>query len=437
MSEAAQYTRVAIHPVVALVLIVLSMIILSAPRRNAIVCVLFSLSMIPISQAIEFAGLDFTATRILFLVVLFRVILRKEIRTVKLTRADALVVAFVVLDLAVYSLRVGTMSALTFKVGGAYNTLGYYFVTRLSIASVDDLKYVARRAVQILWLILPFFVMEKVTGINYYSVVGGVERLAYVREGTRRAQGAFSHPILAGTFWTLFLPLILVLFTQARSRISGITGAMLALTIVVLTASSTPLALLGVLLVLSPLKREFVRYRHLVVPTAAIVYALLALVMSSPPYYLISRVAVVGGSTGWHRYNLLYQALNHVSDWIWFGLGESSTESWGTGLWDITNEYIAVAVSGGGGSLMALLAIMVDGFRSVGTLLERGDRSDDPAYWALALMLALHVTAFLVISYFAQLEMMFFFTVGTIASLNEFEAKESFRQPSPNGRESE
>ncbi len=49
---------------------------------------------------------------------------------------------------------------------------------------------------------------EKATGRNVFAVLGGVSEMTLIREGKLRAQGAFQHPILAGTFGATVLPLM-------------------------------------------------------------------------------------------------------------------------------------------------------------------------------------------------------------------------------------
>jgi len=47
-------------------------------------------------------------------------------------------------------------------------------------------------------------------------------------------------------------------------------------------------------------------------------YLVLALVMKAPPYFLLARINIVEGSTGWHRAELIRSALAHVSEWwLW------------------------------------------------------------------------------------------------------------------------
>src|SRR5690606_25044593 len=81
-------------------------------------------------------------------------------------------------------------------------------------------------------------------------------------------------------------------------------------------------------------------------------YILLDIVMKAPAYFLIARIDLAGGSTGWHRAELIKQAIAHFDEW-WFA-GTVYTRHWmPSGVtWspdhsDITNQYINYGVLGG------------------------------------------------------------------------------------------
>ena len=85
---------------------------------------------------------------------------------------------------------------------------------------------------------------------------------------------------------------------------------------------------------------------------AVIGYIALDLVMKAPAYFIMARVPIVPGSTGWHRARLIQSAFEHLSEW-WLA-GTDYTRHWmPTGVsWspdhtDITNHYIKMGVIGG------------------------------------------------------------------------------------------
>src|ERR1035438_2272523 len=71
----------------------------------------------------------------------------------------------------------------------------------------------------------------------------------------------------------------------------------------------------------------------------------LHLVMKAPVWALISRIDLTGSSSGWHRYMLVDHCIRHFSDW-WL-LGFKSYNDWGWDMWDLSNQYVAYALTGG------------------------------------------------------------------------------------------
>jgi len=94
-------------------------------------------------------------------------------------------------------------------------------------------------------------------------------------------------------------------------------------------------------------------------------------VMKAPPYYLMARVDLSGGSTGWHRARLIESSMEHLGEW-WFA-GTDYTRHWmPTGVYfspnhvDITNHYLAMGVLGGLPLLFLFVLLLVKGFSIVG-----------------------------------------------------------------------
>src|SRR5690606_24267277 len=160
-----------------------------------------------------------------------------------------------------------------------------------------------------------------------------------------RCQGAFSHPIMAGCFWVGVLPWIGALWWAGpAARVRALIGTTACLGIILLCASSTPIA--GVLVValaaaVFPFRAHMRKIRW------AILLGIIGLeiVMKAPVYHLIARIDLVDGSTGYHRYRLIDAAVHRFGEWAF--MGTRSTAHWGWGLADVTNEYILQGVRGG------------------------------------------------------------------------------------------
>jgi hypothetical protein len=243
-----------------------------------------------------------------------------------------------------------------------------------------------------------------------------------MRQGRYRAQGPFAHAILAGTIGAVSLPLLIGLWRLQRSY--AILGAVSCVTMVVACASSGPI--MSLLAACAALWMWRYREKMQLVRRLAVAgYLGLVLLMKAPAYYILARMDIVGGSTGWHRAALIEAALEHFREW-WLG-GTNYTRDWlPTGVsWsnqhtDITNHYLHLGVIGGLPLTLIFIAILVKGFSFVGrTLRDRPDLSWESQFmvWALGCSLFAHAATSVSVAYFDQSFVLIYLTLGAISSL--------------------
>src|SRR5262249_40034135 len=128
----------------------------------------------------------------------------------------------------------------------------------------------------------------------------------------------------------------------------------------------------------------------------------LILAMKAPVYYLIARIDIVGGSTGWHRARLMESSVEHLNEW-WFA-GTDYTRHWmdeGIGndptQVDITNHYIRMGVTGGLPLVLLFMWTLKTGFSIVGHGMRGnsdGDSHQRFMLWALGCALFAHTATF-------------------------------------------
>jgi hypothetical protein len=310
----------------------------------------------------------------------------------------------------------GTPEALKFKLGVSYDAIGMYFLFRCLVRSFADVEMATVGFVVASVPVTLAFMVEHSTGHNLFAFMGGVPAMTEVRDGRLRCQGAFAHSILAGCFWAAVLPLIVAQWWRGRSgRKWAVVGSITSCTIIVMCASSTPVAAVmfaGVAACFYPLRNRMRWIRW------GAVAALLPLqmVMKNPVWHLIVRADIVGGSTGWHRYHLIDEAIKHFGEW--WAVGTQDTAHWGYGLEDVTNQYVLEGVRGGVLTLALFVAIISLAFAGVGRLVRcaRNQRERILA-WALGVSLFVHVTSFIGVSYFGQINMLWYLTLAMIGSL--------------------
>ncbi|MBN2735787.1 MAG: hypothetical protein JXR70_02320 [Spirochaetales bacterium] len=431
MENTGEYNSSNIHPLALLVLLILGICILVLKRDYTLIPIVVAVCFIPFAQRLVIAGFDFTILRFLVLFAWIRMILRNEFSGYKWHYLDILLVLYIIIDGLIFFIAVPVTNALVYKLGKAFDYIGLYFLFRIALKTKDDIKKAIWIFIILSIPVMIFFSVEKVTGVNMFSIFGGVPQFTLMREGTLRVQGAFSHPILAGTFWALVLPLVIPCIQDKTGiqRTIGYIGLFSIILCIFLTASSTPLMVAFCTVV--GMAMFYFRYKMKKVRLAILAgYIGLDLIMVAPVYSLIARIDLTGGSTGWHRYNLIHQAILHFPQWAVLGMGTVSTETWGWGLWDVTCEYVAIGISGGALTLIVYLLILIFAFREVGIAINNSiDNSPDQKFcWHFGIMLLSHTIAFLVISYFGQLMILFIFSIAAIAGFNNYRTKEQSNQ---------
>lgn len=405
-----------LHPIGIAALVVLGLLTITLPRRYATVPLLIMACMIPSRQRIVTMELDWTFLRLLVLAGWVRVFLRSEPRRIRWIPLDTCVIALSAVTLLASTLRTGSTDILVRTLGTSFDSIGMYFLFRLWIRSWRDVDVVVRSLILIGIPVTLFMTYEHLTSRNLFSVFGGVPEFTLERQGKLRAQGAFSHPILAGCFWASLLPLFAAQAFFKRGVPWAVAGVSMALMCIYFSASSTPVmgAAMAVVGGAMFFVREWmrpIRWALLAVLTA------LHVVMNAPVWHLISRIDVVGGSTGWQRYALIDRSIKHLGEWAL--LGTSSTGHWGHAMQDVTNEYLVRGFSGGLLALFLFVAIIAFGFQAAGRLWrkQRGRRPRLILAWALGVSLFVHTVMFVAVSYFGQIEMIFALHLAILGSL--------------------
>lgn len=401
---------------------ILGLATLTLPRRYAIIPLLVVACMISTAQRIVILDLDWTYLRLSILVGWVRILLRGELQRLRWISLDSCVLALAVVTLLVVTVRTGSVSSFVTFTGVAFDEVGTYILFRALIRSWTDIRVIVRSLVVISIPVALAFLNESLTSRNLFSVFGGVPEFTLIRDGRVRCLGPYSHPILAGCFWASLLPLIVSQYWQEpRGRLWALVGVGSTLTIVFLTASSTPVGGIAAATIAGGfyfLRRQmrFIRWGLLAV------LVILHVIMKAPVWHLISRIDIIGGSTGWHRFNLIDNAIRHASEWVLLGI--DSTEHWGHALFDITNEYLLRGFRGGFVALALFIAIVSLAYREVGRLWRQRPRhrAHVVACWGLGAALFTHCVMFMAVSYFAQILMLWALLLAAIGSVGSTQA---------------
>jgi hypothetical protein len=398
-----------VHPAVTVAMLI-AVALMLVLRRNQVVVVFLSAGLlIPMDQLVIVGPFHFQMLRLLILVGWIRCgagafrVLRGNFNVI-----DRLVLCFALVDAIDYVvLWTGSTEAMVNRCGVLYTTLGIYFLFRILIRHEKDVIAAITVLAYVAAIIAVVMIVERASGKNPYSLLGGTRawtrEVVVARGGKLRAMGPFQHPILAGCFGGVISPLFLGLWWKRKSssRVSALVGVVSGTVIVLASASSTPIMAYvsgAAALAMWPCRRIMRLIRWcVVVGLVALNFA-----MKAPVWALIQRVDLAGGSTGYHRYQLLDQFIRRF--WDWCLVGVKSTDNWGDFMWDHANQFVAVGTTSGLLPLVLFIAIIAYAFRFVGRARKRaeGERSQALFLWALGAALAGNVVAFFGISYHDQ-----------------------------------
>jgi hypothetical protein len=297
--------------------------------------------------------------------------------------------------------------------GFVWDTLGGYFFLRFAIHNEEDIRKATRVLALTMIPVAIGMVIEQRSLINVFSAIGG--QPSAVREGRIRSQGPFSHAILAGVFGATTMPLFFRLWLTNKGRLLAATGAIGAATMVVTSASSTPVGACaaGIVGICAwPFRRNMRAIRWGTVAGLSV----LALLMKAPIWFLLARLDFIGGSTGYHRAMLVDQAVRRFGEW-WL-IGANNNQNWGLGLdmWDVQNEFVAQGLTGGLVALILFVLLVSRMFGRVGVArkLAGADRQQSWLIWALGAVMFAHVIAFIGADYFDQTRFWWFTTLAII-----------------------
>ncbi len=402
--------------------VLMGILLVVLPRRHAMIPIIAMVCYMTMGMRIMFGGMNFTMMRILLIFAWVRLLVRGEFRPINLNILDKMIIAYQISSIITYFLLWQTSDALKWTLGGAYNALGIYFFFRFLLRDKEDVVQTLKMAAVLILPLAGAMLLEQSTGHNPFAIFGGVPEMTFVRDGRLRCEGPFAHPILAGTFGATLMPLFVGLWQyQGRKKLFAILGIVAAVIITVTSASSGPL--LTLVLAMIALSLWFLRLRMRLVRWGIVIgLFLLHLVMKAPVWFLLARVDVVNGSTGYHRALLIDRAIANFSDW-WL-IGTKSTEAWSSvddHLFDVTNAYILAGANGGLLTMILFIAIIALAFKAVGRTVRLWNghkpQQDIRLIWALGAALFAHAATFISVSYFDQNFVNWYLLLAMIATI--------------------
>jgi hypothetical protein len=412
------------NPIVLVITLILGLVICLGSPRKALVAFLAGAILIPQDHVLLIGGLHFPMLRVLVLFGIVRLVREKISSKARIFSGGTNKIDVAVVLLAVFTAVAGILlfresGAIIFQLGNLYTVFGIYFLLRFLIRTKEDVVCMVRTLSCVAAVIAVIMTWEIATGHNPYALLGGARASSYAnileRDDRFRAMGGFGHPILAGTFGAILIPLFALLWREGkRNRALAVIGIVSATVITLASNSSTPILAYaaGVLaLCLWPLRRWMRAIRWGIVITLVSLH----MVMKAPVWHLISRIDISGGSSSYHRYQLVDQCIRHFGDW-WL-IGVKSTADWGWDMWDTANQYVGTCDSSGLLPFILFVASIVYGFKYLGTARKvSANRKQQIFLWALGSALFANAVAFFGISYWDQTQVVWYGLLAAISA---------------------
>jgi len=408
-----------LHPAVLVALILAGVLMFVLPRKYLLIPFLTFAFLVPLGQQLVIGGVHWLVLRIVILCGLARLTVIKFSAKGKVlgggfNNIDKAFLGYVLLQAICFILLYHEMDAINNQFGYLIDFLGGYFLVRALIQDEADL-YRALKCLAVITVVLSIgMVREQLTTQNIFGLLGGVNLTPEVRLDKIRSQGAFQHSLTAGVFAAAMLPLFLILWKNAKAKVLAVVGVAGCTVMTICSNSSTPLltyvaAVFAICL--WPIRKQMRQVRW------GLVVAIIALhlAMKAPVWFAIAHIDLTGGSSGYHRAELIDQFITHFSDW-WL-IGTKDAANWGFDLWDQQNQYVSIGEVGGLGAFALFLTLISRACARVGKarrLVEGTKR--EWMVWFLGASLFAYLVGFFGVNLFDQSRIGWFLVLAMISA---------------------
>jgi hypothetical protein len=215
------------HPAVALAMVLTIILILVLPRKKAITPFLLCAFLIPLGQTLVLGGVHLFVLRIVVISGCARMLFAKfssqdNFLGGGFNAVDRVFILWAVFRAMAFLILFSFPSAaIVNQVAFLLDAMGGYFFLRFLIQDDEDILSAIKTLAIVAAIVGVCMVNEKLRSQNVYGYLGGFRIVPETRDGAIRAQGPFSHPILAGSFGATLLPLFFWLWKSGRGESDG------------------------------------------------------------------------------------------------------------------------------------------------------------------------------------------------------------------------
>lgn len=390
--------------------ITICLFLLVTPRRFLLFPFIMAACFMPMNQRIIILALDFTLLRMLIVTGVLRMLIRGETGDIQWNRFDKLILCWVIIESLVYIVQQSTGSATITRAGVMFDSIGMYWLFRQAMRNWDDVFQAVKMFAIFAIITAPLIAWEKFQESSFFSIFGPVAGAFH--RGRYRAAGSFPHYIIMGCFWATLLPFYYARIKAGKQVALYWLATLASLLSVYSSASSTPLFTIVAVVLFTRIYSYRMYGKVMFWGTCFVLFAL-HLIMKAPVWHLISRIDIFGGSTGYHRYFLFNNFINHMSEW--FLLGTKSTAHWGHAQQDLTNQFVMEGVRGGMITLLIFMVVIYCAVKIPGKLsLQCVNPEIKWMSWGICVAMLTHFVTFWGVSYFGQINMLLYFTLALV-----------------------
>lgn len=382
----------------------------------------------PRYQVVNIGTIEISVSRIVVGVLLLRCLCDSRIRR-KFTwsQLDTWVAFSMVVYVVIICITQPLSSAVENRMGFLMDTWFVYMVVRFIVSDRTTLVSVIKCAGLTLAPLAILGVAESITDWRPFALLlrnaPVFEHLMSYesRWGFNRAIGPFSHSILFGCCFVIFLPLIYCL-RHHKNYWHGLAYILSGVALFggLSSMSSGP----WVMTIVAIFCMAIERHKRLVKPLLIFFVSsciFIGVASNRPFYHVIASYANPLGGSGWHRAKLVDCAIEHFDEWYLLGYGDRDPgwgESLGMTITDVTNEFILNGVRYGILGIVVLCGVLTAAFRDV---LRTWKKTQDPQVrslcWSFGSILCSLIIAWMSVSFFGQLIPLFYCILGMIGSL--------------------